>query len=102
VVTAPARREVVRERVTGRLGGRCTMTVAHERATLLNVPQPDPDPSLRDRIVAFAQRHRRQGGGMIYLKLRHDGRVINHKRVDRLYANARTTVGGTSADHSAA
>jgi hypothetical protein len=51
-------------------------------------PPPDPDPSLRDRIAALAHRHRRDGAGMIYLKLRQEGRVVNHKRVDRLYAEA--------------
>ncbi len=29
---------------------------------------------------------------MIYLKLRQEGRVVNHKRVDRLYAEARLHV----------
>jgi putative transposase len=29
---------------------------------------------------------------MIYLKLRQEGRVVNHKRVDRLYAEARLQV----------
>ena len=33
-----------------------------------------PMPSLRDRIVALAHRHRRYGAGMIYLKLRQEGR----------------------------
>ena len=37
----------------------------------------------------LAQRHRRYGAGMIYLKLRQAGHVINHKRVDRLYTEAR-------------
>lgn len=46
----------------------------------------------RDRIVALAHRHRRYGAGMIYLKLRQEGRVVNHKRVDRLYAEARLQV----------
>ena len=40
-------------------------------------------------IVDLAQRHRRYGAGMIYLKLRQAGHVINHKRVDRLYTEAR-------------
>src|SRR6478735_5822543 len=47
---------------------------------------------LRERILALAHRHRRYGAGMIYLKLRQDGRVVNHKRVDRLYAEARLQV----------
>ena len=29
---------------------------------------------------------------MIYLKLRQEGRVVHHKRVDRLYAEARLQV----------
>lgn len=49
-------------------------------------PAPDRNVALRERIVALAQRHRRYGAGMIYLKLRQVGEVVNHKRVDRLYA----------------
>lgn len=49
-------------------------------------PAPDRNVALRERIVALAQRHRRYGAGMIYLKLRQAGEVVNHKRVDRLYA----------------
>lgn len=47
---------------------------------------------LSERIVALAHRHRRYGAGMIYLKLRQEGRVVNHTRVDRLYAEARLQV----------
>lgn len=32
--------------------------------------------------------HRRYGAGMIYLKLRQAGQQVNHKRVDRVYAEA--------------
>jgi len=35
--------------------------------------------ALRARIVALAQRHRRYGSPMIYLKLRQAGELINHK-----------------------
>lgn len=38
------------------------------------------------RIVALAQRHRRYGAEMIYLKVRQAGELVNHKRVERLYA----------------
>lgn len=48
-------------------------------------PRPDRDPALRGRIVALAQRHRRYGVGMIYLKLRQRGELVNYKRVERLY-----------------
>ena len=42
------------------------------------VPRPDGNAVVRDRIVDLAQRHRRYGAGMIYLKLRQAGHVINH------------------------
>jgi hypothetical protein len=79
--------------VTRGLSERRALTVVQMSAAALRyVPRPDPDPSLRDRIVALAHRHRRYGAGMIYLKLRQEGRRINHKRVDRLYAEARLQV----------
>ena len=66
--------------------------VAMSAASFRYQPRPDPDPTLRDRIIALAQRHRRYGAGMIYLKLRQAGVIVNHKRVDRLYAEARLQV----------
>ncbi len=48
--------------------------------------RPDGNVALRERIVAMAQRHRRYGAPMIYLKLRQAGLRVNHKRVERLYA----------------
>ncbi|OIQ99491.1 tyrosine recombinase XerC [mine drainage metagenome] len=51
-------------------------------------PAPDRNHALREQIVALAHRHRRYGAGMIYLKLRQAGQQVNHKRVDRLYAEA--------------
>jgi putative transposase len=47
-------------------------------------PAPDRNADLRDAIVALAHRYRRYGAGMIYLKLRQQGRVVNHKRIERL------------------
>lgn len=49
-------------------------------------PAPDRNVEMRQDIVALAHRHKRYGAGMIYLKLRQKGIVVNHKRVDRLYA----------------
>lgn len=49
-------------------------------------PAPDRNLALRERIHTLAFRHRRYGAGMIYLKLRQAGEIVNHKRVDRLYS----------------
>jgi putative transposase len=93
MVTAPVKREVVRAMVTRGLSERRALTVVRMSASSLRyVPAPDRNTSLRDRIVALAHRHRRYGAGMIYLKLRQAGVVANHKRVDRLYAEARLQV----------
>jgi transposase InsO family protein len=48
-------------------------------------PRPDHNQALREQIVSLAQRHRRYGAEMIYLKLRQAGQMVNHKRVERLY-----------------
>lgn len=55
-------------------------------------PQPDRNVELRDRILALAQRHKRYGVGMIYLKLRQAGLCVNYKRVERLYQEAKLQV----------
>jgi putative transposase len=49
-------------------------------------PRPDRNGVLREKIIALAQRHRRYGAAMIYLKLRQTGELVNHKRIERLYA----------------
>lgn len=93
MVTAPVRREVVRAMVTRGLSERHALTVVGMSASALRyTPRPDRNAALRDRIVALAHRHRRYGAGMIYLKLRQAGQVVNHKRVARLYAEARLQV----------
>lgn len=55
-------------------------------------PAPDRNMTLRGQIVGLAQRHRRYGSGMIYLKLRQSGLMVNHKRVERLYAQEKLQV----------
>jgi transposase InsO family protein len=93
MVTAPVKREVVRLMATRGLSERRALAVVGMSASSLRyVPAPDRNAALRDRIVALAHRHRRYGAGMIYLKLRQSGERANHKRVDRLYAEARLQV----------
>ena len=53
---------------------------------------PDRNIALRQEIVALAHRHRRYGAGMIYRKLRQAGIVVNHKRVERLYAQQKLQI----------
>jgi transposase InsO family protein len=71
---------------------RALAIVRMSAAALRYVPQPDRNGELRARIVALAHRHRRYGAGLIYLKLRQEGRRVNHKRVDRLYGEARLQI----------
>lgn len=56
------------------------------------VPRPDGNGELRERIQALAQRHKRYGVGMIHLKLRQAGMIVNYKRVERLYREAKLQV----------
>lgn len=69
------------------------MKIARMSASSLRyVPVPDRNVDLRRRIVALAQRHRRYGAGMIYLKLRQAGEIVNHKRIERLYAQEKLQI----------
>jgi putative transposase len=65
---------------------RALKVVAMSASSLRYEPAPDRNGELRQQIVTLAQRHRRYGAEMIYLKLRQAGRLVNHKRVERLYA----------------
>jgi putative transposase len=86
MVTAPARRELVRWMGTRGLTERRSLAVAGMSASSLRYrPRPDRNVALRARIVALAQRYRRYGVGMIHLKLRQAGEGVNYKRVERLY-----------------
>ena len=70
---------------------RRALALVHMSASSLRyTPAPDTNAALRARIVTLAHRHRRYGAGMIYLKLRQAGTRVNHKRVERLYTEARS------------
>jgi len=86
-LTAPAKREAVRAMMALGSTERRALAVMHMSASSLRYePAPDRNVTLRQKIVALAQRHRRYGAEMIYLKLRQAGERVNHKRVERLYA----------------
>jgi len=89
VVKAPARREAVRVLSGHGLSERRALRIVSMSASAYRYqPAPDRNLALREQIIALAQRHRRYGAGMIYLKLRQSGQRVNHKRVERLYAEA--------------
>lgn len=71
---------------------RALAAVRMSASALRYVPRPDRNVALRTRIVALAQRHKRYGVGMIYLKLRQEGHLVNYKRVERLYREERLQV----------
>lgn len=89
MVKAPARREAVHALAGCGLSERHALRIVGMSASAYRYqPAPDRNLALREQIVALAHRHRRYGAGMIYLKLRQAGQQVNHKRVDRLYAEA--------------
>jgi transposase InsO family protein len=93
VVTAPAKRELVRHLMDKGLSERRALAVVRMSASALRyAPRPDRNVELRERILALAQRHKRYGVGMIHLKLRQEGRLVNYKRVERLYQEAKLQV----------
>jgi len=92
-VTAPARREAVRQmKDKGLTERRALRVVGMSASSLRYQPAPDRNAALREAILALAHRYRRYGAGMIYLKLRQRGLRVNHKRVERLYTEARLQV----------
>lgn len=72
--------------ILGSTEKRALAVVGMSASSLRYQPAPDRNGALREQIVTLAQRHRRYGADMIYLKLRQAGHVVNHKRVERLYA----------------
>ena len=72
-------------RTRGLTERRSLAVVGMSASSLRYEPRPDRNVVLRARIVALAQRHRRYGVGMIHLKLRQAGEIVNYKRVERLY-----------------
>jgi len=92
-LTAPAKRLLVRQMVARNLSERRALRAVRMSASALRYePRPDRNVGLRQQIVTLAHRHKRYGVGMIYLKLRQAGVLMNHKRVERLYQDAELQV----------
>ncbi len=88
-MSAPSRRDLVRHMSEQGISERRALRLVGMSASAYRYqPVADRNSVLKEKIVALAQRHRRYGAGMIYLKLRQAGEIVNHKRVDRLYAEA--------------
>lgn len=89
MVSAPSRRDLVRFLIDKGLSERRALRVIGMSPSAYRYrPVADRNAALKEKIIALAHRHRRYGAGMIYLKLRQAGEIVNHKRVDRLYAEA--------------
>ena len=89
MVSAPSRRDLVRYLTGQGLSERKSLRfVGMSPSSFRYRPTMDCNAALRAKIVTLAHRHRRYRAGMIYLKLRQAGERVNHKRVDRLYAEA--------------
>jgi len=83
----------VRDLVAKGLSERRALTAVHMSASAYRYrSRPDRNGELREHIQALAQRHKRYGVGMIHLKLRQAGHLVNYKRVERLYQEARLQV----------
>ena len=89
MVTAPARRELVRYLSGSGLSERRSLRTARISASAFRYQRrPDRNVKLRSEIVRLAHRYKRYGASMIGLKLRQSGWRVNHKRIERLYAQA--------------
>ena len=83
----------MRDLVAKGLSERRALTAVHMSASAYRYrSRPDRNGELREHIQALAQRHKRYGVGMIHLKLRQAGHLVNYKRVERLYQEARLQV----------
>lgn len=92
-MTAPAKRDLVRKMIDLGVSERRALRAARMSASAFRyAPRPDRNTALRAQILALAHRHKRYGVGMIHLKLRQAGHLVNYKRVERLYQEARLQV----------
>jgi putative transposase len=69
----------------------CALVKAN-RATVQYQPRTRSDAGLVERVSVLAQRYPRYGYRRIWALLRREGRVVNHKRVQRLWQQAQLQV----------
>lgn len=68
MVSAPARRELVRHMMGARLSERRSLLVIGMSISAYRYrPAEDRNGALKDKVIALVQRHRLYGVGMIYL-----------------------------------
>jgi len=95
VASAPSRRDLVRYLIDKGLSERKSLCfVGMSPSSFRYRPATDRGTALKEKMITLAQCHWHYGPGMICLKLRQAGMVVNHKRVDRLYAEAGLQVRG--------
>jgi putative transposase len=87
MVTPTARRDAVdyvvqKYEISQRRG--CGL-MSIRRSSLYYEPVPDTDGPLREAITGLAQKKKRWGVPRIVYRLRRDGWVDNHKRIERIY-----------------
>ena len=83
MLSAPVRRELVRQMTTQGLSERRAPCVVRMSAGAYRyATRPDRNVELRQQIVALVQRHKCYGVGTIHLKLRQAGLPVNDKRVE--------------------
>lgn len=93
VITAPARCDLLRQLITKGLSERQALAaVRMSSSAFRQVPRPDGEGELRERIQPLAQRHKRYGVGMIHFRLSPAGMRVNYKHVEWLYQAARLQV----------
>lgn len=87
MVGPAARREVVGHLVSahGLSERRACGLVQVGRSSVRYEPRPDRNVWLRERLRELAERRRRFGCERLYILLRREGCMVNHKRVERIY-----------------
>jgi len=63
----------------------CEVTAQPRMTQRYKIKQPDRDKTLTKQIKKLAKRYKRYGYRMITAKLRQDGWIVNHKRVQRIW-----------------